>query len=234
MVLNGAEVALLDLEAIEPGVLAALQRKVLVYMIHNQNRNPLTEFRLELVPEPVRNQMLIAACQYMEVHPVLPLLVFMAKLRTGPANAIEVVTISTEQGDGTEDWVLLSQRPVNDPDFPGKWCSHGKTLLNHHRLEDALAGLAKADETGIDFTGRPQYAGTVNMPNKPRAHYVCHVFARVLFGLKPEVQNARWVQVKGLCDLNLVGSHRDYVIPMALATSRGASPVFHEDLSDSD
>lgn len=133
--------------------------------------------------------------------------------------SVEAVCLRQSQ-NGVE--VLLFQRPAGDlayKDRPWHCPGTGKQKGDSDRMAiDRLASKEfKAAVTSYRGIGR------ITVRNDPRGHYECLVFLVEV----AEGHQGQWWPVNSL-PKNIVASHRDHIIPMAVANFTGSKPDFQE------
>jgi len=124
--------------------------------------------------------------------------------------AIETVALRLGKGiDGLE--VLMTQRPKNDPYWPGQWHSPGSILRPGEKISDVFERLIKK-EFLHPFKEEPKFKGFLNHSNLPRGHELALIYEVELAGTPRE---GKWFPTDQLPESTI--EHHKKVIPFAVS-----------------
>lgn len=134
---------------------------------------------------------------------------FYALLKHAPWPSTESVALR-EGPDSPE--VYLTQRPEEDPYYPGQWHCPGRMLRNMETIEEALRGLAE-EEYGVSFDQCFLVEASIP-PDQERNQALLLIHLVTLTG--EPTKKGQWFPVDKLPE-PMVAVHRDVIIPMALS-----------------
>jgi|GEM_PF-3203981 len=188
---------------------------------------------LERMSEEERNEVLVAAFQYIQSHPFLPLGVYLERLKALPTVHHECVEFApSDSGNGWD--ILLDMRRPNDARYANRLGTQGSTVMRG----DTLGKLfANHEENEASFVNPPcldfRFCGLGVSPLLERGHEYVPVFGRIL-PRKPEMLQKADEDVRTWVPLDEL--HRAPVIPankvyadMAINTMiYGFPPVYEE------
>lgn len=142
----------------------------------------------------------------------IPNLVFDALLKVLPQVAIEtlfVKRVDDKTPTGRLD-VLLTQRPEDDPNFPGQWHSPGSFIRRREQLYQVFKRILTRElgGTATILCARPLVP--INFFNEPRGHTISWPW---IIELEGNPEHGRWFPIDQL-PRNLVKTH-EQLIPVA-------------------
>lgn len=137
---------------------------------------------------------------------------FDALARITVSVAFEAVALRRDSTGNVE--VFLVQRREDDTAYPCEWHCPGSVLRSGESEDDVFARLATR-EFGVPIVQR-RFVINFNHNNEQRGHFFSVIYLCEIRG----GEDSHWFSVDNL-PAKMVGHHRDYLIPLALAAFKG-------------
>lgn len=136
---------------------------------------------------------------------------FDALARITVSVAVEAVCLRYNNEDQRVE-VYLTQRSKNDTAYPGQWHCPGSVLRPGEEEENVFLRLSQK-EAGADIHSLGVIKN-LNHSNEQRGHFFSVIHLCSITGRNDG--KGKWFSVNNL-PKNIVGHHRDYIIPMAVS-----------------